>query len=274
MELQERLNKIENTELSAEKESALLKEIYGYIDLTTLEGTDNEQVINDLCERAMNNDPGIGDLSEVAAVCVYPLFVKQAKLLLKNSKINVASVAGAFPSGQSPLNLRLEEAKYALEKGADEIDMVINRGKLLEGDLNYVFHEVDSFKKLCKQKHLKVILETGELKTEKHIRAASKLAMEAGADFIKTSTGKIKPAATFAAAYVMMQEIKTYHKKTGHKVGIKLAGGISEPEDALKYYMLVQDVLGDEWLNKDYFRIGASRLTGNILSRIRNLTMH
>ena len=272
MDIQEKLKRIEQIKISAEEEIAVLKKLYGYIDLTTLEGTDNDQVIKTLCERALHEESHPEKLPLVAAVCVYPVFVKQAKSLLRDSGVNVASVAGAFPGGHSPLKLRLEELKYALAQGADEIDMVISRGKLLEGDFNFVFKEIDAFKTLCKKQHLKVIIETGELKTEKHIRAASKLAMEAGADFIKTSTGKVKPAATMPASLIMMEEIKKFYDKTGHRVGIKLAGGISEPKQALQYYHLLKETLGQDWVTKDLFRIGASRLTGNLLSRVQNLT--
>jgi len=260
---------IENIQLSSEEKVRLYKEIISFIDLTTLEGTDNEEKIHKLCEKALSTvKPEVG-IAGVAAVCVYPIFVSQVvRELQHNRSIGIASVAGAFPPGQSPLFLRLEEVTYAVSEGATEIDMVISRGKLLSGDKDFVYHEVLEHKKACKSAHLKVILETGELKDFDLIYEASMISMKAGGDFIKTSTGKIQPAATLDASWIMLHAIKDYYQETGRKVGFKAAGGISEPDVAIHYYMLVKHVLGEEWLTPSLFRIGASRLLDHLLIKI------
>ena len=236
------------------------------IDLTTLEGSDNTARIVELCHKACSF--GESGLPLPAAVCVYPPFVRLAKNQLKGTCIRVAAVAGAFPSGQSPLAVRLEEVRYTINEGADEIDMVISRGRLLEGDESYVFDEIAAIRELCKDVHLKVILETGELKTPALIRKASEIAIAAGTDFIKTSTGKIQPAATEEAMEIMLEVIREQYEKTGKKTGIKPAGGISEPKQALQYYLLTKRILGADWLNKNLFRIGASRLADGLSREI------
>lgn len=240
------------------------KTLLGMIDLTTLEGADTQQRIKDLCHQAMAFADGKTGVPPTAAVCVYPPFVKLAKQELAGTQVEVASVAGAFPSGQSPIHIKVEEVKYAVDQGADEIDMVISRGKFLEGKYDTVFEEIQAIKAVCDNAHLKVILETGELDGLNHVRNASLLAIAAGADFIKTSTGKVKPAATLPAFLVMLDVIKTHYEQTGKRIGIKPAGGISEPQDALNYYLLVENVLGEAWLNKSLFRVGASRLAGKL----------
>lgn len=245
----------------------LLKKLLSCIDHTSLEAIDNEDRINILCNYALKTwdlVPGHG----VAAVCVFPPFVGICKKILAGTPIKIASVAGAFPSGQSPLTIRLEEAKFALDHGADEIDMVISRGEFLSGNEDHVFGEVAAFKELCGNKHLKVILETGELKTSENILTAAKIAIEAGADFIKTSTGKITPGATPEAFTTMCMSIREHHIKTGHKIGIKPAGGVSGIENAAIYYEILAQILGEGWLNKDYFRIGTSRLTDKLIQSI------
>ncbi len=226
------------------------------IDLTSLEGKDNTASITDLCEKAKKY--------KTAAVCVFPPFVSLTKKLLKGTMIKTASVAGAFPSGQLPLNLRLEEASFALDQGADEIDMVISRGKFLKGNHKAVTDEVAAFKKLCKDKTLKVILETGELGTIENIRLASKLAMDAGADFLKTSTGKITVSASPESVCTMLLAIKDSGKKTG----IKPSGGISDARTATTYLRLTEKILGKEWLTPGLFRLGASRLAESIYSQL------
>ncbi len=236
------------------------------IDLTTLEGSDNTARIVELCRKACSF--GESGLPLPAAVCVYPPFVGLAKNQLKGTGILVAAVAGAFPSGQSPLAVRLEEVRYTINEGADEIDMVISRGRLLEGDESYVFDEIAAIREVCKEVYLKVILETGELKTPALIRKASEIAIAAGTDFIKTSTGKIQPAATEEAMEIMLEVIREQYKKTGKKTGIKPAGGISEPKQALQYYLLTKRILGTDWLNKNLFRIGASRLADGLAREI------
>ena len=202
----------------------------------------------------------------MAAVCVYPVFVKQSCQLLQGSGIKVASVAGAFPAGQSPIAVKLQEIQYALDEGADEIDMVISRGALLEGDYERVRNEVAAVSQLCKGKTLKVILETGELPTSSHIAKAAELAIEGGADFIKTSTGKIAVGATLEAAEVMLNVIKNHHENTGKWVGFKAAGGISTPDEVLKYYRLAERIIGEKQITNQFFRIGASRLTERLFT--------
>ncbi|HNW98635.1 MAG TPA: deoxyribose-phosphate aldolase [Bacteroidales bacterium] len=238
------------------------------IDLTTLEGSDTDKKVIDLCTKAKSFCEKGKDIPNVAAVCVYPPFVKIAKQQLKETNINVASVAGAFPSGQSPIEVKLAEIKYAIDEGADEIDMVISRGKFLEGKYDEVSDEIFKIKKVCGNVHLKVILETGELLTPANIRKASDMAIEAGGDFIKTSTGKINPAATPEAVFVMLEAIKDHYKKTGKKIGIKPAGGISNVNSAMNYLKLVNAVLGKEWMNPHLFRLGASRFADAVLEEI------
>ncbi len=239
----------------------------GILDLTTLEGKDNEQTILDLCNKAKGfSNQG---LPNVAAVCVYPVFVKQAKDLLSGTGIHIASVAGAFPAGQSPIDIKVAEVEYAVSQGADEIDMVISRGKFLEGKFEEVSDEIFRIKKACRNAHLKVILETGELARPELIYKASMLAMEAGADFIKTSTGKIPVSATPEAAFVMLTAIRDFHDKTGKKTGFKAAGGISTTEQAAVYLTLVEQIAGKEWLKPDLFRIGASRLANNLADYLK-----
>ena len=269
-DLTNRVNKILANSLDKTDRKEALKLIFSFIDLTTLEGSDNDGSVKQLCKKALSFSDNHKTKYEVAAVCVYPTMVKVAKESLENSNISVASVAGAFPAGQSPIAVKVEEVKYAINQGADEIDMVISRGKLIEGKTEIVFDEIKAIKDVCNDIHLKVILETGELKTVENIRKASELAINAGADFIKTSTGKINPAATETAFLIMLDTIKEYYEKTGKMIGIKPAGGIRESEQALRYFCLVKEILGDKWLNNKYFRIGASSLAGNVLIDILN----
>ncbi len=254
----------------ASNQGKIYRDLLGFIDLTTLEGTDTKRRVEELCNQAASFSALPDGLPNVAAVCVYPPFVAQARKLLENADIRVASVAGAFPSGQSPLFVKMAEVRYAVDMGAEEIDMVISRGKFLEGEYNEVFDEIAAIREACKDAHLKVILETGELKTATNIRRASEIALEAGCHFLKTSTGKVKPAATPEAMLVMLEAIRDYHKKTGLMTGIKPAGGISDPGTALSYYRLTREVLGSRRLNKKWFRIGASRLAGSLVEAIRN----
>lgn len=236
-------------------------QIFGMLDLTTLEGTDGIGTIEALCSKALKWQNLLSGEKHPAAVCVYPIFAGTVREALKSSGIRTACVAGAFPSGQSPLEVRVHELEYALDTGAEEIDMVISRGRLLAGDETYIGEEVAAFSQICRGRAvLKVILETGELKEEKLVRRASRLVMEAGADFLKTSTGKIQPGATHEAFCLMLDEIGAYHRYSGRAVGIKAAGGIAAPEDALMYYLLTQQVLGEEWLVPERLRFGASRL--------------
>ncbi len=271
-ELRSRVDTISAVSLTLDERLKAYKTILGCIDLTTLSGDDTFSKVRSLCRQAMEFEDKKPGIPATAAVCVYPVFAKTVSSELKNSEVRTACVAGAFPSGQSPLFVRIEEVRYAVENGADDIDMVISRGRLLEGDEDYIFEEVSSIKKACGDAHLKVILETGELKEPSLIRRASEIAVKAGADFLKTSTGKIQPAATPEAYLVMLDTIREYYEMTGKKIGIKPAGGISEPEDALLYYNLTKSVLGEDWLNKELFRIGASRLASKVYNKIIELT--
>jgi deoxyribose-phosphate aldolase len=267
-EVQNKINKIINAEIAGYSKLEAYKFILSIIDLTTLEGSDTNQRVIDLCNKAKTFSAKGNNIPNTAAVCVYPPLVSIAKRELKGTGIHVASVAGAFPSGQSPIKVKLAEIKYAIEEGADEIDMVISRGKFLQGEYNIVFDEIAAIKDLCGKTHLKVILETGELGSLTNIRRASEIAMQAGGDFIKTSTGKINPAATLEAMFVMLEAINDFHKSTNKKIGIKPAGSISEPPVALNFIKLTNAVLGKEWMNKDLFRLGASRLADKVLEEI------
>ena len=242
----------------------LYKRLFSCIDNTSLGGDDTKERIAQLCHSSLQMQDAERGIDHVAAVCVYPVFVAQAKQLLAQSDIQVASVAGAFPAGQSPIEIKLQEVRYALDQGADEIDMVLSRGSFLEGERQKVFDEVAAIKECCGNHHLKVILETGELKTPDNIYDAGMLAMEAGADFIKTSTGKIAVGATLEASQSMLQAIADFYKKTKKWVGFKAAGGISTPEVALEYYHLAEKVYGAKNITKQIFRIGASRLTNSL----------
>lgn len=268
-QLQQRIEQIvaEQTQISDRKES--LARIFQSIDFTTLEAFDNEEKINEFCAKALAFPKQEPHLS-VPAICIYSPFVKQAKQLLKGSGIHVATVACAFPSGQMPFDLKVKEVEYCVEQGADEVDMVISRGTFLAGNYDQVFNEIKTIKTTCKDAHLKVILETGELKTVQNIRKASELAILAGADFIKTSTGKVPVAATPLAAIIMIDTIKEYYETTGKKVGFKPAGGMKTPEDAMTYYYLVKGILGEQWLNKNLFRVGTSRLAGQIVELLKS----
>lgn len=254
------------------KKSAKKQALYltlSMIDLTTLDGKDSPEKVKKLCYKAQHLDDFITGLPNVAAVCVYPTLVEIAKKELRGSNINVASVATAFPSGHSTLEVKKEETKFAINSGADEIDMVISRGKFLSGEYNYVYDEIAAIKEVCGQVHLKVILETGELGSLDNVRKASDIAMYAGADFIKTSTGKISPASSMPVTFVMLNAIKDFYKKTGVKVGMKPAGGISTSKIALQYLVMLKEVLGTEWMNNKLFRFGASSLANDVLMQIR-----
>ena len=266
--LNERIRLIVNEEKKQGKEKEALKTIFQSIDFTALEAFDNANKIEEFCAKAIDfqkNSMGIS----VPAICIYSPFVKQAKALLKGSGIKVATVACCFPSGQMPFDLKKKEVQYCVEQGADEVDMVISRGTFLEGNYDEVYNEIQAIREICKAPvHLKVILETGELKTPANIRKASELAILAGADFIKTSTGKIAVNATPMAALVMCDTIKEYFEATGQMIGFKPAGGMSTIEDALTYYYIVKDILGEKWLNKNYFRVGTSRLAGKVMEEL------
>jgi deoxyribose-phosphate aldolase len=245
-----------------------LKLTVSMMDLTTLEGKDTPGKIAFLCRKAMQPlDPRYG-VPSCAAVCVYPNLVRFAKKFLDHSSVAVASVATAFPSGLMPLKLKLQEVRNAVRDGADEIDMVVNRGVFLAGEYHRVFDEIAATKEACGDAHLKVILETGELQTYDNVRFASEIAMRAGADFIKTSTGKISPAATMPVTLVMLEAIRDFFYETGIRIGIKPAGGIRNAKQALHYLVMLKETLGDDWLTPNLFRFGASTLVNDILMQI------
>jgi deoxyribose-phosphate aldolase len=264
----ERIDRFCKRSIKNTSKVAGLKLALSMIDLTTLEGKDTPGKVRQLCYKALHLHEQLDNIPTVAAVCVYPTYVKIAKNELKGSGIQVASVATAFPSGQSSLATKIMDTQFAVEQGADEIDMVISRGEFLAGQYNFVFDEIASIKEACGKAHLKVILETGELETLDNVRKASEIAMYAGADFIKTSTGKIQPAATMPVTYVMLDAIKDFYLKTGKIIGMKPAGGISTSKIALQYLVMLNEVLGDKWMNNTYFRFGASSLANDILMQL------
>ena len=264
------VEKIINEHYEENNNVEVYKTLFNTIDLTTLKATDSPQSVADFTERVNAFDEEYPMLPNVAAICVYPNFAQVVRTVLDVSKVDIACVSGGFPSSQTFPEIKVAETALALESGADEIDIVLNVGLFLDGDYEGVCDEIIEQKACCERAdaRLKVILETGALKTAKNIKAASVLALYSGADFLKTSTGKEYPGASLEAAYVMCQCIKEYYEKTGNRVGFKAAGGVATTEDAVKYYTLVKEVLGEEWLTNEYFRLGASRVANHILSDI------
>ncbi len=244
------------------------KFLFNCIDLTTLKTTDSDESVMRFTQCVNRFDEEFPDLKNVAAICVYPNFAEIVKDTLEVEDVKIACVSAGFPSSQTFTEVKIAETAMALMEGADEIDIVIPVGKFLAGDYESMCDEIQELKDTCKEHHLKAILETGALRTASNIKKAAILAMYAGADFIKTSTGKMEPAATPEAAYVMCQAIKEYYQLTGNKIGFKPAGGISTVHDALVYYTIVKEVLGEEWLNNTLFRLGTSRLANLLLSDI------
>lgn len=244
------------------------KFLFNCIDLTTLKSEDSDESVMKFTQKVNQFDELHPDLKNVAAICVYPNFAEIVKDTLEVEDVKIACVSGGFPSSQTFIEIKVAETAMAIMEGADEIDIVISVGKFLSGNYEEMCDEIQELKETCKDHHLKVILETGALKTASNIKKASILSMYAGADFIKTSTGKQQPAATPEAAYVMCQAIKEYYKETGIKIGFKPAGGINTVNDALVYYTIVKEVLGEEWLNNSLFRLGTSRLANLLLSDI------
>lgn len=267
----ERVGEFQKRSIKNESKVQALKMALNMIDLTTLEGKDTIGKVRQMCYKAQHVHDICEGLPTVAAVCVYPSMVKTAKEALKGSKINIASVSTAFPSGQAPLQIKIDDTKFAVDSGANEIDMVISRGKFLQGEYNYVFDEIATIKEACGNARLKVILETGELVTLDNVRKASDIAIYAGADFIKTSTGKIKPAATLQVTYTMLQAIQDYYFETGKMIGMKPAGGISNAKLAIQNLVMVKEVLGEKWLNNEWFRFGASSLANDLLMQIMKM---
>lgn len=245
------------------------KFLFNCIDLTTLNTTDSDESVMRFTEKVNQFDNEFPDLKNVAAICVYPNFAQVVKDTLEVEGVNIVCVSGGFPSSQTFTEIKIAETAMAVADGADEIDIVIPVGAFLNGDYETMCEEIMELKETCKEHHLKVILETGALKTASNIKKASILSMYSGADFIKTSTGKQQPAATPEAAYVMCQAIKEYHEQTGNKIGFKPAGGINSVNDALIYYTIVKEILGEEWLSNKLFRLGTSRLANLLLSEIK-----
>lgn len=245
------------------------KFLFNCIDLTTLNTTDSDESVMRFTEKVNQFDNEFPDLKNVAAICVYPNFAQVVKDTLEVEGVNIACVSGGFPSSQTFTEIKIAETAMAVADGADEIDIVIPVGAFLSGDYETMCEEIMELKETCKEHHLKVILETGALKTASNIKKASILSMYSGADFIKTSTGKQQPAATPEAAYVMCQAIKEYHEQTRNKIGFKPAGGINSVNDALIYYTIVKEILGEEWLSNKLFRLGTSRLANLLLSEIK-----
>tara|TARA_B100000809_G_scaffold190766_2_gene189412 strand:+ start:8685 stop:9551 length:867 start_codon:yes stop_codon:yes gene_type:complete len=262
-----KIDEVLKHKLSIERREDVLKLILSLIDLTTLEGADTNKKIDELCNTVLTIEHR-KEIPNVAAICVYPTFAKVVSERLADTKVKTACVAGAFPSGQSPIEIKLSEVKWAIDQGATEIDMVISRGKLLEGNYQEVFDEILAIKKCCGAIHLKVIIESGELQNNKNIRIASDLAMYAGADFIKTSTGKISEGATYNSVYIMLCAIKDFNTAQGIKVGMKAAGGISDISTAINYLKLVENIVGKDWLDPKLFRFGASRLATELLTEL------
>lgn len=267
--IEERVARIKARSIKKEAKVRGMKLALGMIDLTTLEGADTANKVRQLCYKAMHPHDALPGLPTVAAVCVYPSLVKVAKKALGGSGVKVASVSTAFPSGQAPRNVKIADTRFAVNEGADEIDMVISRGRFHSGDHAFVFDEIAAIKEACGDARLKVILETGELGTYDKVRLASDIAIAAGADFIKTSTGKINPAATMEVTLVMLHAIRDHYLRTGQMVAMKPAGGIRKSKEALHYLMMVKEELGEEWLDPHWFRFGASSLANDILMQLQ-----
>ena len=265
----ERAARFQTRSIKNESKIEALHLVLSMIDLTTLEGQDTPGKVHQLCQKAIHLHDAMPGLPHVAAICVYPTMVGVARKALGESDINVASVATAFPSGMAPRQIKLEETRIAVEEGANEIDMVISRGAFLQGEYGFVFDEIAAIKEACGDAHLKVILETGELGTLDRVRRASVLAMHAGADFIKTSTGKIQPAATLPVTLVMLQSIRDFYYETGRMVGMKPAGGISSAKLAIHYLVMLKETLGDAWMTSEWYRFGASSLANDVLMQLR-----
>ena len=269
--VEERVARFQSRSIKNESKRQGLDLVLSMIDLTTLEGKDTTGKVKQMCYKAHHLHDSYPNLPTVAAVCVFPSMVKTAKTALLGTSVKVASVSTAFPSGQSTRAVKLADTKFAVDEGADEIDMVISRGKFLAGEYNFVFDEIAAIKEACGKARLKVILETGELCTLDSVRKASDIAIYAGADFIKTSTGKIQPAATMQVTYTMLMAIKDYYDTTGIMIGMKPAGGISTSKLALHNLVMVKEILGNNWLTNDWFRFGASSLANDVLMQIMKL---
>ena len=263
--VEERVARFQSRSIKGPSKMQGLSMVLSMIDLTTLEGKDTPNKVRQMCYKAQHLHDFHEGLPTVAAVCVYPSMVSVAREALKDSSIKIASVSTAFPSGQAPFEVKKLDTQFAIDAGADEIDMVISRGKFLAGEHAFVFDEIAAIKEICGTKRLKVILETGELATLDQVRRASDIAIHAGADFIKTSTGKIQPAATMQVTYTMLMAIRDHFDRTGKMVGMKPAGGISTSKLALHNLVMVNEILGEAWLSNEWFRFGASSLANDVL---------
>jgi deoxyribose-phosphate aldolase len=266
--VEERVDSLKRRSIKRESKLWALDLAIRMMDLTTLEGKDTPGKVRALCAKGIHPQPGDASIPSVAAICIYPSLIPEAKEALRGSTVKVASVATAFPSGQTFGDIKTAETKAAAAAGADEIDMVIDRGAFLAGDYRTVFDEIVDVKEAAGEAHLKVILETGELETYDNVRRASVLAMAAGADFIKTSTGKVQPAATLPVTLVMLEAIRDFERATGHQVGMKPAGGIRTAKEAIQYLVVLYETLGPRWMTPDLFRFGASSLLNDVLMQI------
>ena len=265
---EERVKRLFSRSIKKESKVSALHMVLSMLDLTTLEGKDSPGKVRQLCYKAAHLHDSYPGIPHVAAVCVYPNLVRVAKESLTGTSINVASVATGFPSGMNSMNEKLAEVRKVVEDGADEVDMVISRGEFLRGNLDYVCEEITQVKNACGDAHLKVILETGELETLDNVRKASIIAMESGGDFIKTSTGKISPAAIPVVVLTMLEAIRDYFHRTGRRIGMKPAGGVSKAKQSIQYLVMVKETLGTDWLTPDLFRFGASSLANDVLMQI------
>lgn len=266
--LETRAAELATRSIKKESKAKGLRMAVAMTDLTTLEGMDSPGRVRQLCHKALHPLPGRGDVGPVAAVCVYPDLVRVAVEALRGSPVQVASVATGFPSGRTALDLKLEETRRAVGDGAAEIDMVIDRGAFFAGHYGQVFDEIGRVKEACGAAHLKVILETGELRTYDNVRRAARIALLAGADFVKTSTGKVQPAATLPVTLLLLESVRDHYLETGRRVGVKAAGGIRSAKDALRYLVVVNETCGDLWLTPDAFRFGASTLLNDLLVQL------
>ena len=269
--LNERVASLATRSIKKDSKLQALNLIVSMCDLTTLEGEDTEGKISQMAAKAIKPDPSDKSIPSVAAVCVYPSLVGPIKEKVMHSNVKVASVSSYFPSGQVPMESKLLDTKYAIESGADEIDIVINRKAFLEGDYRKVYDEIVALKELCGDVHLKTIIEVGDLKTYENIRKASLISLAAGSDFIKTSTGKLSVGSSRQACYVMAKAVLDFYHLTGIKAGIKVAGGIRDAKDAIRYLVIVNEEMGVDWLSPDMFRFGASSLLDDVLKQIRKL---
>ena len=269
-EVAEKVAKIIAEKFAENNNKEVYKKLYSLIDLTTLKTTDSKESVWKFTESVNDFEGARPDMDNVAAICVFPNFAETVKEALTAENVKIACVAAGFPSSQTMLEVKIAETALAVSDGAEEIDIVLNLGYFLSENYEELSEEIQEIKHACRDARLKVILETGALKTAESIKKASILSLYSGADFLKTSTGKVYDGATLEAAYVMCSTLKEYYGKTGDKKGFKASGGISTTEDAVKYYTLVKEVLGEEWLSNEYFRIGASRLSKNLLDSIGN----